>query len=72
MPPRFLDQAAPLNRGSHREACGYRVDNGKLVVCLADNSQTMPADPAVFAGYRGDPEAPEAVLFVHHGLHLEM
>jgi malate synthase len=68
----FLDQAVPLNRGSHLESCGYKIDNGKLVVCLPDNSQTMLADPAAFAGYRGDPESPQAVLFVHHGLHLEV
>ncbi len=68
----FLDQAVALNRGSHRESCGYKVDSGKLVVCLPDNSQTMPTDPDCFAGYRGDPESPEAVLFVHHGLHVEV
>ncbi len=68
----FLDQAAPLTRGSHRDSGGYKIDNGKLVVSLPDNSQTMLAEPGALAGYRGDPESPQSVLFVHHGLHLEL
>ena len=68
----FLDQVAPLNRGSHRESCGYKVDNGVLVTCLPDNSQTMLADPSRFAGYRGDAELPEAVLLTNNGLHVEV
>jgi malate synthase len=67
-----LDQVAPLTRGSHRDACGYQVDQGTLVVCLPDNSQTLLQDPWCFAGYRGDPADPETVLLVHHGLHLEL
>jgi len=27
-----LDQAAPLATGSHRDAAGYRVMDGKLIV----------------------------------------
>ena len=68
----FLDQAAPLTRGSHRDSGGYKIDNDKLVVSLPDNSQTMLAEPGALAGYRGDPESPQSVLFVHHGLHLEL
>jgi malate synthase len=52
----FLDEAAPLNRGSHGESCGYRVEDGKLVVCLPDNSQTMLSEPGQFVGYLGTPE----------------
>ncbi|MFZ0789262.1 MAG: malate synthase G [Chromatiaceae bacterium] len=68
----FLDQVAPLNRGSHRESCGYKVDNGVLVTCLPDNSQTMLTDPSRFAGYRGNAELPEAVLLTNNGLHVEV
>ncbi len=68
----FLDEAAPLNRGSHADACGYKVENVKLVVCLPDNSQTMLTDPEQFIGYRGTPEQPEAILLAHHGLHVEI
>ncbi len=68
----FLSEAAPLKRGKHGEACGYRVDNGQLVVSLPDNSEATLADPEKFAGYRGDPNAPSAILLVNHGLHIEI
>jgi len=68
----FLDQAAPLATGSHREAVGYRVEQGQLVVDLPNNSRTGLQDPARFAGYRGDAAAPTAVLLVNHGLHVEL
>ncbi|WP_026199530.1 malate synthase G [Lamprocystis purpurea] len=68
----FLDQAAPLATGSHREAVGYRVEQGQLVVGLPNNSRTGLQDPARFAGYLGDAAAPTAVLLVNHGLHVEL
>jgi malate synthase len=60
----FLDQAAPLAQGSHRDVAAYAVDSGALHPALAD--------PAAFVGYRGDPAAPSAILLVHHGLHIEL
>ena len=39
-----LDQAAPLSAGSHRDAAGYRVDSGRLVVSLKDGTATGLAD----------------------------
>jgi len=68
----FLDQAAPLATGSHREAVGYRVEQGQLVVDLPNNSRTGLQDPARFAGCLGDAAAPTAVLLVNHGLHVEL
>jgi len=68
----FLDQAAPLAQGSHRDARGYRVEQGRLVIDLADDGRTALKDEARFAGYRGDPSAPTAILLVNHGLHLEL
>ncbi len=68
----FLDQAAPLAAGSHRDAVGYRVEQGQLVIDLPNNSRTGLQDPARFAGYRGDAAAPTAVLLVNHGLHVEL
>ncbi len=58
----FLDEAVPLAQGSHREAEAYRVEGGALIPALAD--------PAQFAGYRGAPEAPEAILLKNNGLHI--
>ena len=60
----FLDDAVPLASGSHVDVAGYRIEAGALVPALADQS--------LFAGHRGDPAAPDAVLLRHHGLHVEI
>src|SRR5574343_989857 len=36
----FLDQSAPLEGASHKDAAGYRVEGGKLVVTLTNGSTT--------------------------------
>ncbi len=58
----FLDEAAPLAQGSHADVAGYAVAGGALVPALRD--------PARFAGYRGDPAAPSAIVLKNHGLHV--
>jgi len=60
----FLDEAIPLKAGSHADVAGWSVRDGKVAPDLADAS--------LFAGYRGDPGAPNALLFRHHGLHIEL
>jgi malate synthase len=67
----FLDEHFPLARGSHADATGYSVADGELSVALGADSSRL-ADPAQFVGHRGDAAAPEAVLLVHHGLHVEI
>ncbi|MGM9515512.1 malate synthase G [Roseateles sp. DB2] len=67
-----LDQAAPLAGASHKDATGYRVENGRLVVSLSNGSSTGLQDAAQFAGYQGEAAAPSSVLLVHHGLHLDI
>ncbi|MBZ9539867.1 malate synthase G [Modicisalibacter tunisiensis] len=67
-----LDAAAPLAEGSHREATGYAIRDGKLVVSRDNGRETGLARPDQLVGYRGDAAAPEAVLLAHHGLHLEI
>jgi len=67
-----LDLAAPLAGGaSHRDARGYRVEGGALVVALPDGAIGL-ARPSQLAGYQGEPEAPSTVLFANNGLHLEL
>jgi len=68
---RFLDTAAPLASGSHRDATAYSVRGGELFVGLG-GTEVRLREPARFAGYRGRPEAPEAVLLRNHGLHIEI
>ncbi|OYQ34099.1 malate synthase G [Niveispirillum lacus] len=67
-----LDRAAPLLAGSHRHATAYRVIDGALSVTLADGSVTGLATPEQLKGYKGDAAAPDNILLVHHGLHLDI
>jgi malate synthase len=67
----ILDAAAPLAEGSHRDAAGYAVENGRLVVRLQSGSTTL-AKPDQFVGHRGEPGSPEAVLLRKNGLHIEI
>ncbi|MBI1392959.1 MAG: malate synthase G [Alphaproteobacteria bacterium] len=60
----FLDAAAPLASASHVGVEGYSVRDGALSPALKD--------PMQFAGYRGDPAAPAAVLLRNNGLHIEL
>ena len=66
-----LDQAAPLADGSHKDATGYSVEAGKLVIKTA-NGATCLADKTQFIGYQGDAAAPTSVLLRHNGLHLDI
>jgi malate synthase len=63
----FLDSAFPIAGHSHADARLYHVRAGALLV------DGKPLEtPAKFAGYRGDPRAPDAVYLVNNGLHVEL
>jgi malate synthase len=66
-----LDQAVPLAKGSHKDATGYSVENGKLVVLTAAG-KTGLMDSEQWAGFQGQAAAPTALLFKHNGLHLDL
>jgi malate synthase len=68
----LLDEIAPLVAGSHAQATGYAVDGGALRVTLADGARSALADPSRFAGWRGAPASPDAVLLLNNGLHVEI
>ncbi|MCC9648784.1 malate synthase G [Rubrivivax sp. JA1029] len=67
-----LDRTVPLAKGSHLDSTGYRVEGGQLVVTLKDGKTVALKKPAQFVGYQGEAAAPSSVLFVHHGLHLDL
>ncbi|RYY82285.1 MAG: malate synthase G, partial [Comamonadaceae bacterium] len=69
---KVLDQAVPLASGTHADATGYQVQDGKLVVALKGGASSGLKDPAQFVGYRGDATAPSSVLLKHNGLHLDI
>ncbi|WP_454166091.1 malate synthase G [Gordonia iterans] len=81
----FLDQAVPLENGSHADATRYVVDGDKVNVVLgagseasgpdatgSDTEVTTFADPDAFVGYTGDALAPSSILLRHHGLHIDI
>lgn len=68
---RFLDAAVPLAKGSHSDVRSYEVVDGTLRATLSSNSSPL-LDEDKFAGYRGEPRAPEAVLFRNNALHIEI
>ncbi|MCB1409508.1 MAG: malate synthase G, partial [Rhodobacteraceae bacterium] len=61
----FLDESFPIQGTSHADARRYTVKDGALLV---DDLPLM--QPGKFAGYTGNPKAPDSVLLVNHGLHV--
>jgi malate synthase len=68
----FLDQATPLAGATHKDATGYRVEGGKLVVALKGGATAGLDNPAQFVGYQGDAAAPTSVLLVNNGMHIDI
>ena len=63
----FLDEAFPIAGTSHADVRRYHVSNGALLI---DDLPLM--EPSKFVGYRGNPKAPDSVLLVNNGLHVEL
>ena len=63
----FLDEAFPIVGTSHADVSRYHVSDGALLI---DDNPLL--DPAQFAGYRGNPKAPDAIVLVNNGLHVEL
>ncbi len=80
----FLDEALPLDGASHRDVIAYTVTKDGLTANTATSAATSAAtsvatggsvtlrDKDAFAGYAGDPSAPDRILLRHHGLHVEL
>ncbi|MEM1188706.1 MAG: malate synthase G [Pseudomonadota bacterium] len=67
----FLDTHFTLASGSHAAATAYRLRDGRLEVEGGDGVSGL-AEPDQLRGYRGDADAPEAILLRHNGLHVEI
>ncbi|WP_421759180.1 malate synthase G [Devosia sp.] len=68
----FLDEAFPLEHGSHAQVTGYHVikdgDRRKLVIDTASGRIGLK-DASAFVGYGGT-EAKGELVLRHHGLHV--
>lgn len=69
---KFLNDTIPLQQGDHTQAQAYRVENGQLQVTLQSGEQTGLQSAELFVGYQGNPANPDALLFLHNGLHFEI
>jgi len=72
-----LDQACPLASGSHKDATGYAIVDGALMVSVSGDDDgggiIFPlAVPVQFVGYQGSADAPSLILLAHNGLHIEI
>ena len=67
----LLDEHVPLAGGSHADATAYTVDEDGLAVEVKGSTLRL-VEPGQLVGFRGTAQAPEAVVLVHHGLHLEI
>ena len=67
----FLDQAAPLASGSHKEATNYRIASGQLIITI-NGSETKLKNPEQCLGFNGEASAPTAILLTNNQLHIEI
>ena len=68
----FLNQAAPLESGSHVDSTSYSIVDGKLAVALKDGSTVGLKDTSKLLGYTGDAAAPTGILLSNNGLRFEI
>ena len=69
---KWLDIIAPLQTGSHIQSKEYAIDNGKLLVTLADDTVAGLKTPEQFAGFQGSIQQPSCILIKHHNIHAEI
>ena len=68
----FLDESASLSDGSYSEVTGFKVDDGKLVVNMSDQSTSYLSDESQFIGYKGESENPSSILLKNNNLHIDI
>lgn len=68
----FLDETLPLEKGSYKDIEEFSVTQGSLHVSLKNSTKSALQDPNSFVGYLGETNSLQALLFKHHGLHVEI
>ena len=69
---KWLDVIAPLKTGSHIQSKQYTINNGALLVTLADDTVAGLKTPEHFAGFQGTVEQPICILLKHNNIHAEI
>ena len=68
---KFLDQIIPLEKGSHLQSTGYRIEQNQLIVEM-DSEQSILKEPSKFIGFTGDVTLPASIVLKNNGLHVEI
>jgi malate synthase len=70
---RFLDNAIPLKKGSHKAVRSYIVYYQHLLAFFDDGSHSGLKDPQQFVAFSGSKENPESLVFKNNqGFHIEL
>ena len=68
----FLDKAVPLAEGRWDGVAALTITGHAVQARTRSGATIALADPAAFAGYRGNTISPSALLLRHNGLHIEV
>lgn len=68
----FLDKTFPLAEGSHKDVVCYMVYFQHLLAFFGDGSKSGLQNPAQFVALSGHREAPESLVLVNEGRHVEL
>jgi malate synthase len=68
----FLDQAVPLVNAQHADVVTYSVRDGQLLAALRGGGSAALVDHSALRGYRGSAATPGVIVFIDHGLHIEI
>ena len=72
----FLDQAAPLNNGSHKDVTNYALtqtqESKQLVATMLDGSEECLKATEQFAGYSESNQELSSILLVNNGLYVDV
>ncbi|EZH66106.1 malate synthase [Bacillaceae bacterium JMAK1] len=67
----FLDQAIPLQDGSHKDVTSYNITEKQVIATIASRQIPLKT-PSQFVGFNGTEEDPSSLLFINNSNHLEL